>query len=122
MSSSPANTPLCPSVSYVSTSTSRARFIAHGIGDRPVAQTVALIQLPRAVRDIAASERDWQCPAGCCYDHSVLNAPLAQLAEQRTLNPRVRGSSPWRRTCKNSVHRRLVVERVRERVAPFGPP
>jgi hypothetical protein len=25
-------------------------------------------------------------------------APLAQLAEQRTLNPRVRGSSPWRRT------------------------
>jgi hypothetical protein len=32
------------------------------------------------------------------YDHSVLHAPLAQLAEQRTLNPRVRGSSPWRRT------------------------
>src|SRR5580704_12182455 len=29
---------------------------------------------------------------------SVPNAPLAQLAEQRTLNPRVRGSSPWRRT------------------------
>src|SRR5256884_8579571 len=28
----------------------------------------------------------------------VANAPLAQLAEQRTLNPRVRGSSPWRRT------------------------
>jgi hypothetical protein len=28
----------------------------------------------------------------------VLLAPLAQLAEQRTLNPRVRGSSPWRRT------------------------
>jgi hypothetical protein len=27
-----------------------------------------------------------------------LLAPLAQLAEQRTLNPRVRGSSPWRRT------------------------
>ena len=26
------------------------------------------------------------------------HAPLAQLAEQRTLNPRVRGSSPWRRT------------------------
>src|ERR1700689_1980350 len=34
----------------------------------------------------------------CCYYHSVLQAPLAQLAEQRTLNPRVRGSSPWRRT------------------------
>jgi hypothetical protein len=29
---------------------------------------------------------------------SVASAPLAQLAEQRTLNPRVRGSSPWRRT------------------------
>ena len=25
-------------------------------------------------------------------------APLAQLAEQQTLNLRVRGSSPWRRT------------------------
>jgi hypothetical protein len=25
-------------------------------------------------------------------------APLAQLAEQLTLNQRVRGSSPWRRT------------------------
>jgi hypothetical protein len=35
---------------------------------------------------------------GCCYDHSVLHAPLAQLAEQQTLNLRVRGSSPWRRT------------------------
>ena len=74
-----------------------------------VAQTVALRRLPRAVRDIGAWEfsserartgrrRDWPCPAGCCYDHSVLKAPLAQLAEQRTLNPRVRGSSPWRRT------------------------
>ena len=29
-------------------------------------------------------------------------APLAQLAEQRTLNPRVRGSSPWRRTRRSS--------------------
>ena len=34
----------------------------------------------------------------CCYHHWVAIAPLAQLAEQRTLNPRVRGSSPWRRT------------------------
>jgi hypothetical protein len=42
--------------------------------------------------------RDSQWRSDCCYDHSVLNAPLAQLAEQRTLNPRVRGSSPWRRT------------------------
>ena len=41
---------------------------------------------------------DWQWVGDCCYDHSVLHAPLAQLAEQRTLNPRVRGSSPWRRT------------------------
>ena len=29
---------------------------------------------------------------------STRYAPLAQLAEQRTLNPRVQGSSPWRRT------------------------
>src|SRR6266851_572937 len=29
---------------------------------------------------------------------TAFSAPLAQLAEQRTLNPRVRGSSPWRRT------------------------
>ena len=28
-------------------------------------------------------------------------APLAQLAEQQTLNLRVRGSSPWRRTRKD---------------------
>jgi hypothetical protein len=27
-----------------------------------------------------------------------VRAPLAQLAEQQTLNLRVRGSSPWRRT------------------------
>ena len=29
---------------------------------------------------------------------SIRHAPLAQLAEQLTLNQRVRGSSPWRRT------------------------
>src|ERR1700687_3092724 len=29
---------------------------------------------------------------------SEVRAPLAQLAEQQTLNLRVRGSSPWRRT------------------------
>src|ERR1019366_3397419 len=45
-----------------------------------------------------AAERDSQPPADSCYDHSVLHAPLAQLAEQQTLNLRVRGSSPWRRT------------------------
>ena len=49
-------------------------------------------------RSPPGGQRDSQRSAGCCYDHSVLNAPLAQLAEQRTLNPRVRGSSPWRRT------------------------
>src|SRR5581483_2957952 len=37
---------------------------------------------------------------------NVLNrAPLAQLAEQRTLNPRVRGSSPWRRTLPDLAFR-----------------
>src|SRR5690606_10818957 len=34
----------------------------------------------------------------------VASAPLAQLAEQRTLNPRVRGSSPWRRTARSPGH------------------
>ena len=29
---------------------------------------------------------------------TAFQAPLAQLAEQQTLNLRVRGSSPWRRT------------------------
>src|ERR1700761_927222 len=29
------------------------------------------------------------------------HAPLAQFAEQQTLNLRVRGSSPWRRTCSH---------------------
>ena len=59
-----------------------------------------------ATRDPA---RDWPCPTDCCYDHSVLNAPLAQLAEQRTLNPRVRGSSPWRRTRSDLGLRSLQV-------------
>src|SRR5690242_10683737 len=45
-------------------------------------------------------------------------APLAQLAEQRTLNPRVRGSSPWRRTrtdlpLSSGVH--LIADHVRGR-------
>jgi hypothetical protein len=52
-------------------------------------------------RSPPGGRRDSQWSAGCCYDQSVLNAPLAQLAEQRTLNPRVRGSSPWRRTRKS---------------------
>ena len=52
----------------------------------------------RDVREAYGNGRDSQSCFDCCYDHSVLNAPLAQLAEQRTLNPRVRGSSPWRRT------------------------
>src|SRR5215472_9307590 len=88
------------------------RFSTHRSGDSAVAQTAVLTQLPQPVRNIGALKlflrtpqavrsgrrRDSQWPAGCCYDHSVLKAPLAQLAEQRTLNPRVRGSSPWRRT------------------------
>src|SRR5215470_12295586 len=45
-------------------------------------------------------------------------APLAQLAEQRTLNPRVRGSSPWRRTCENLPRQHTAVERVVEQTAP----
>ena len=36
--------------------------------------------------------------AGLLLTSASQLAPLAQLAEQRTLNPRVRGSSPWRRT------------------------
>ncbi len=35
--------------------------------------------------------------AGMSYS-SALGGPLAQLAEQQTLNLRVRGSSPWRLT------------------------
>jgi hypothetical protein len=52
-------------------------------------QTAILTQLPLAVRNIGAlklsserpgsflppaglARRDWQCPGGCCYDHSVL--------------------------------------------------
>ena len=41
-------------------------------------------------------------------------APLAQLAEQRTLNPRVRGSSPWRRTTERGLELgKLPVSRPR---------
>src|SRR5207248_9724550 len=39
---------------------------------------------------------------------TALQAPLAQLAEQRTLNPRVRGSSPWRRTRPDLVFYHLL--------------
>src|SRR5205085_11738027 len=35
-----------------------------------------------------------------CNLSGPYHAPLAQLAEQRTLNPRVQGSSPWGRTKK----------------------
>jgi hypothetical protein len=47
---------------------------------------------PRDTRPIRGSGR-FLLTSGRCQ-----RAPLAQLAEQRTLNPRVRGSSPWRRT------------------------
>jgi hypothetical protein len=45
----------------------------------------------RAVPGIRTTPRD-------AASITASQAPLAQLAEQRTLNPRVRGSSPWRRT------------------------
>ncbi len=48
------------------------------------------------------------------------HAPLAQLAEQRTLNPRVRGSSPWRRTRKHVPDLRVLEVRGRAVVVP-GP-
>jgi hypothetical protein len=35
---------------------------------------------------------------GALLPLGTFQAPLAQLAEQQTLNLRVRGSSPWRRT------------------------
>ena len=46
-------------------------------------------------------------PLGLLYGparHSMArhDAPLAQLAEQQTLNLRVRGSSPWRRTSSHT--------------------
>src|ERR1700751_5917077 len=47
---------------------------------------------PRDTRPIRRSGRSLLTSGRC------QRAPLAQLAEQRTLNPRVRGSSPWRRT------------------------
>src|SRR6185437_9106479 len=62
-------------------------------------------------------------------------APLAQLAEQRTLNPRVRGSSPWRRTrielvlllslchcvCRNLGHQAIFMNHASCAVAPEDP-
>ena len=68
-------------------------------------------------REANGNGRDSQSRFDCCYDHSVLNAPLAQLAEQRTLNPRVRGSSPWRRTRSDLgfYHSRSFF------TCPFGP-
>jgi hypothetical protein len=50
-------------------------------------------QPPRDAHPIRRSGRSLLTSGRC------QRAPLAQLAEQRTLNPRVRGSSPWRRTC-----------------------
>jgi hypothetical protein len=49
-------------------------------------------QPPRSTCPIRRSVRSLLASGRC------QRAPLAQLAEQRTLNPRVRGSSPWRRT------------------------
>ena len=44
-----------------------------------------------------------RAPGGDPVTITESQAPLAQLAEQRTLNPRVRGSSPWRRTRSDLV-------------------
>jgi hypothetical protein len=103
---SPAYARSCPQVFAL-----RARYGARRNRRATASTGLSLTWLPRFVRNIALlnlffrttqgslrRERDSPCPRDCCYDHSVLNAPLAQLAEQRTLNPRVRGSSPWRRT------------------------
>lgn len=58
----------------------------------------------------------WQCcatlPAAATGGRSrrstaVSHAPLAQLAEQLTLNQRVRGSSPWRRTLHHRSDQQL---------------
>ena len=89
----------------------RARFGAHRNRRATACTGLSSSWLPRTVRNKSllslflrtshgslAELRDSPRPGDSCYDHSVLNAPLAQLAEQRTLNPRVRGSSPWRRT------------------------
>ena len=51
---------------------------------------MASVGAPRAGRGSHPLQR--------CATIAKSHAPLAQLAEQRTLNPRVRGSSPWRRT------------------------
>jgi hypothetical protein len=42
---------------------------------------------------------------GPCNLSERHHAPLAQLAEQRTLNPWVQGSSPWGRTDRSGKHR-----------------
>ena len=64
-------------------------------------------QLPRSTRPIRGSARSLLTSGRC------QRAPLAQLAEQRTLNPRVRGSSPWRRTPTVYCFGRCLTDRLR---------
>ena len=71
-----------------------ARHKVHGDFRAAFPQAVAggRRQPPRNACPIRGSGRSLLTSGRC------QRAPLAQLAEQRTLNPRVRGSSPWRRT------------------------
>src|ERR1700743_898552 len=49
-----------------------------------------------------------------------VHAPLAQLAEQQTLNLRVRGSSPWRRTRSHRPGVMQIPGRVHPRAVVCG--
>src|SRR6202161_2830516 len=81
----------------------------------------ARVPVPRAAGRPVGGRPRLARGGDCCYYHSVLQAPLAQLAEQRTLNPRVRGSSPWRRTRDDLVfhHPRSF---LRARFVPVAAP
>src|SRR6266545_4790959 len=78
----------CPSRTPPSSRSSRSNRSAHFSG-LPVFLTVTE---PRYRIRLGAAG------GGMLWFPPLRDAPLAQLAEQRTLNPRVRGSSPWRRT------------------------
>ena len=60
-------------------------------------------------------------PAGP-RDRQIGTGPLAQLAEQQTLNLRVRGSIPWRLTTSSMTRARLSPFMTRQppRFSPFG--
>ncbi len=93
------------------TSPARARFPS---GDRcPVCNAgdncvVAVAQVVRAP-GCGPGGRGFKSP------RSPSPAPLAQLAEQRTLNPRVQGSSPWGRTSQRPRSGRCSAPILRRR-------